>query len=258
MFLHTLYDISNSLVRRYFVPVLGIVICTIFGQCITLAQSRENNVKIEHITGDFYVYTTYKNINGIPFPSNSVYIVTNKGVVLFDTPWDTTQCQPLLDSIYNRHQKKVIMCIVTHFHDDRTAGLEYFKSKGIKTLSSKQTYMLCKKRNEKSAEYYFTDDTVFAVGQYTFRTYYAGKGHSDDNIVIWCDSVKVLYGGCLVKSTENNGLGNIADADITEWKKTISKLIKKYPKACYIIPGHFDWRDKNSLKHTLKLLNNHK
>jgi len=238
--------------------ILYALLLTVFGNYSVLGQNLPNTLKIEQVTGDFYVYTTYKNLNGYPFPSNSAYIVTDDGIVMFDTPWDTTQCQPLLDSIYNKHHKKVIMCIVTHFHDDRTAGLYYFKSKGIKTLSSKQTYVLGKSRNEKTAEHYFIGDTVLKIGQYTFNTYYAGKGHSDDNIVIWCSKSNFLYGGCLVKSTESEGLGNIADANIKEWKKTIRTLIKKYPNAIYIIPGHFDWHDNSSLHHTLKLLNQHK
>lgn len=217
-------------------------------------QTNLGKLSIEHMAGDCYVYTTYKNLNGTPFPSNGMYIVTDEGVVLFDTPWDTSQFQPLLDSIYTRHNKKVVLCIATHFHDDRTAGLEYYAGKGINTFTSKQTYLLCKQRNEKKAEHYFIHDTTFTLGKYSFRTHYAGKGHTDDNIVIWCEQVKLLYGGCLVKSTENKGLGNIADANIKEWKKTIKKLIKEYPKPRYVIPGHFDWHDNTALRHTLTLL----
>src|SRR3954468_16782828 len=81
------------------------------------AQGASPKLSISHLTGNFYIYTTYKNINGSPFPSNSAYLVTDEGIVLFDTPWDTTQFQPLLDSIYARHQKKPVLCIATHYHD---------------------------------------------------------------------------------------------------------------------------------------------
>lgn len=33
---------------------------------------------------------------------------------MFDTPWDTTQFQPLLDSIKFKHNMNVLMCIATH------------------------------------------------------------------------------------------------------------------------------------------------
>ncbi|MEN9303714.1 MAG: BlaB/IND/MUS family subclass metallo-beta-lactamase [Bacteroidota bacterium] len=225
-----------------------------------IQSSIEENLglHISHLVGDYYVFTTYKQLNNQPFPSNGMYCVTADGVILFDTPWDTTQFQPLLDSIQSKHQKKVVMAIATHFHDDRTAGLEYYSTQGIKTYTSKLTYDLCLQNGEKQPTFYFINDTTFTLGKHQFSTYYPGEGHTKDNIVIWCEDAKILYVGCLVKSTENKGLGNLADANLNEWAATIKKVMKKYPKVHFVIPGHFSWSNKKALKHTLKLLKNEK
>lgn len=214
----------------------------------------EPKLIISHLTDQFYVYTTFNIFNGSPFPSNSMYVVTADGVVLIDTPWDTTQFQPLLDSIQARHQKKVVMALATHFHSDRTAGLLYYQSKGIPTYTSRHTHNLCLERNEPASDRVFEKDTVFNIGGYQFHTYYPGEGHTADNIVVWFDKVRVLYGGCLVKSTENQSLGNVADANIKEWGPTMKRLIRKYPDARFVIPGHFSWKSNQSLHHTLKLV----
>ena len=219
-----------------------------------LELTTNEPLKITHLTGDYFVFTTFKPINGNLFPSNGMYCVTDSGVILFDTPWDTTQFQPLLDSIENRHHKKVVVCVATHFHDDRTAGLEYYRSKGVKTYSSKLTFDLCQALNEKQAEFYFTKDTTFTLGNHRFQTYYAGEGHTKDNLVIWCGDAQVLYGGCLVKSTESNGLGNVADANLKAWATTVKKVMKRDPKPAYVIPGHLGWTSNEGLQHTLKLL----
>lgn len=218
------------------------------------AQGNEQGLVVSRLTGDFYVYTTYKPFNGKPFPSNSMYLVTGQGVVMFDTPWDTAQFQPLLDSIEKKHNRKVVMCIATHSHDDRTAGLGFLKEKGVKTYSSELTRKLCEEHNEEQAQYVFTKDTLFTVGGYSFKTFYPGKGHSPDNIVVWFPKHKVLYGGCLVKSTENSGLGNIANADLEEWPLAIKRIIKKFPEPRFVIPGHFGWTSNKGLEHTLELL----
>jgi metallo-beta-lactamase class B len=63
---------------------------------------------ISHLTGDFYIFTTYKTLAGGPYPSNGMYLVTNKGVVMIDCPWESTQFQPLLDSIYYRQKKSIL------------------------------------------------------------------------------------------------------------------------------------------------------
>ncbi len=154
------------------------------------AQADDAKLKITPLYGDFYIYTTYNTYEDSKIPANGMYLVTNSGVVLFDTPWDTTQFQPLLDSIRLRHNKNVSFCIATHWHSDRTEGLEYYKKLGIKTYTTVLTDELCKKNNKKRAEFLLTRDTVFNVGQYSFETYYPSQGHTLDNIVVWFKNEK--------------------------------------------------------------------
>jgi metallo-beta-lactamase class B len=216
------------------------------------------NLEIHHLAGDFYVYTTYHDINGQPFPANGLYLVTSEGVVIIDSPWDKTQIQPLLDSIKKRHNKKALLCIATHFHDDRTGGFDYFRSKGIKTYSSEQTLKFCKKNNEQQAQFTFEKDTIFNIGGYKIETFYPGRGHTKDNIVIWFEKDKILYGGCFVKSTESVRLGNLADADIHAWPKSVRKTIEKFSNPAFVIPGHQSWESNQGLQQTLQLLSEHK
>jgi metallo-beta-lactamase class B len=221
-------------------------------------QQPSSKLVISSLTKDTYVYTTWGDPgNGSLFPANGLYLVTSKGVVLFDTPWDTTQFQPLLDSIRLRHHKNVVICIATHFHADRTAGLAFYSNKGIKTYTSKLTDDLCKEKNEPRAANLLYRDTSFHIGQYTFQTYYPGKGHSPDNIVIWIDQNRTLYGGCFIKSTETNNIGNLSDANVGEWVKSVKKTQAKFENPAFIIPGHQGWADKNALSHTLEILENY-
>ncbi|MES2654185.1 MAG: BlaB/IND/MUS family subclass B1 metallo-beta-lactamase [Bacteroidota bacterium] len=224
---------------------------------VLFSQSAMSPLTITHLTGDFYVYTTYHVYKGTPFPANGLYLVTDSGVVMIDTPWDTTQFQPLLDSIQMKHRKNVVISIATHSHEDRTAGLEYYQQQGIKTFTTKQTALICKAQNQKQAEFLIDKDTVFMVGQYRFQTYYGGAGHTPDNIVVWFEKDKVLYGGCLIKSVEAIDLGNLGDADTKQWPTTIKNIQNKFGKPLYVIPGHQDWTNKSALMHTLKLLQQH-
>lgn len=216
-------------------------------------QPGERNLKITHLTGDFYVFTTYNFYKGSTIPANGLYVVTNSGVIMIDSPWDTTQFQPLLDSIKLKHKKDVVLCIATHFHEDRTGGLEYYRSKGIATYTTKRTDELSKARGMKRAEFLIDQDTVFTFSQYSFQTYYPGKGHAPDNIVIWFEKEKILYGGCLVKSLADNTLGNMGDASTTDYAATIKNVKQKCNHPNYVIPGHNSWASIRSLDHTLKM-----
>lgn len=220
----------------------------------SFGQSKDSPLQISHLTGDFYVYKTFHDYKGMLISANAMYLVTDKGVVLFDAPWDQTQYQPLLDSIKTKHKKDVIMCFATHSHDDRAGGLEFYRQKGIKTYTIKATDEILKSENKKRAEFIIPNDTIFTVGKHSFEVYYPGSGHAPDNIVVWFNKEKVLYGGCFIKSAEAKDLGYLGDADVKEWEKSIQKVQAKFKKPIFIIPGHDDWVDIESLNHTLKMV----
>ncbi len=219
----------------------------------TFGQSSDSKLNITPLTGDFYVYTTYNIYKGEKVPANGLYLVTNEGVLLLDTPWDSTQFQPLLDSIQSRHHQPVTMCISTHFHEDRTAGLEYYRKHGIKTYTTLLTDKLSQKTNKKRAEFLIEKDTIFNIGKYTFETYFPGHGHAPDNIIIWFEKQKILYGACLIKSFEDDNLGNLGDANPLEYANSVNNVIKKCKQPKYVIVGHGDWSNIKSLEHTLKM-----
>lgn len=225
----------------------------IFSFTNIFGQSPEAKLEISPLTGDFYIYTTYNSYEDSQVPANGMYLVTTNGVVLFDTPWDTTQFQPLLDSIQARHNKKVIMCIATHWHSDKTAGLEYYRQQGIKTYTTVLTDELSKKNDKKRAELLISKDTVFNIGPYSFETYYPGEGHTADNIVLWFNKEKILYGGCLIKGADAETLGYLGDANTVEYETTLRRVQLKFPDPKFIIISHSDWNNINSLKHSIKL-----
>lgn len=232
-----------------------IFLTAIFAACFFCASSQKNPpFKIEHLTGDFYIYTTYQDVDGSPYPANGMYMVTDSGVVMIDSPWNADEAPALLDSIELKHHKKVVLCIATHFHADRTGGFAALKKRGVKTYTSVLTNQFCKARKENEAQYYFLNDTTFSVGNCFFNTYYPGAGHSKDNIVIWFPEDKILYGGCFIKSTEAPTLGNLSDANITEWRISIKKVISHFPSTSFVIPGHQMWDNGMCISHTQKLL----
>jgi metallo-beta-lactamase class B len=231
--------------HKYLLSIIFIFFLTnMFGQITS------SNLQITHLKGNFYIYTTYHLYQGEKISANGMYLVTDKSVVLFDTPWDTTQFQQLLDSIQLKHHKKVALCIATHFHDDRTAGLAYYNQQGIKTFTTVLTDELSKKNNKKRAAYLIKKDTVFKIGKYSFETFYPGQGHSPDNIIIWFKQEKILYGACLIKSFEDEDLGYLGDANKMEYATTIKKVQQKFPYPKYVIVGHGNWSNIKSLKHT--------
>lgn len=116
---------------------------------------------------------------------------------------------------------------------------------------------ICKESGEKRAEFNFTKDTIFKVGNYSFETYYGGEGHTKDNIMIWFGKDKILYGGCAVKSKEATDLGYVGEANLKAWPITLQNIKKRFQGPKFIVTGHQDWGSLNSIDHTLELLRKH-
>src|SRR5688572_5108563 len=60
--------------------------------CMFIALGlHSQGLELHPLTGDVYLYTTYQDYEGNPVPANGLYVVTDAGVLLIDTPWDTTE-----------------------------------------------------------------------------------------------------------------------------------------------------------------------
>ena len=145
------------------------------------------------------------------------------------------------------------MSFATHWHSDKTAGLAYYKEQGIKTFTTVLTDELSKKNNKPRAAFLLTKDSAFQVGQYAFETFYPGEGHTADNIVIWFKNEKILYAGCLVKGADDDNLGFLGDGNTAAYAATLKNVKKKCRNPKFIVIAHSDWRNTQSLNHSIMM-----
>jgi len=221
------------------------------------AQSLPS-VKVTPLTKRLYVHTSYRTYQGTPFPANGLIARTRDGIVLVDTGWDvlgdSTNTRQLLDWIDQNLHEPVRFCIVTHYHDDRVAGISLLRKAGVRVISTALTAELAAREGYEKPEGWLPADTTLMVGRLPIRCYFAGEGHTSDNIVVWFPTERVLFGGCLVKSYAAFGLGNIANANLTAWPNTIRQLQRTFPNPRFVVPGHQEWDKTTSLEQTLRLL----
>lgn len=223
--------------------------------CATVAHAQSDKLKIDKLNDHMYVYTTYQEFKGVQYSSNAMYVLTTNGAILIDTPWDKEQYEPLVNHIQKEHNKQVKWVITTHFHEDRSGGLDYFNKLGAKTFTYSLTNEILKERNEPQAKQSIDAEHHFIVEGETLSVHFLGEGHSKDNTVIWFPKEKVLYGGCLIKSAEATTIGNIEDGNVQAWPKTIEAVKQKFHDAQYIIPGHDAWNMPGHIENTERILN---
>jgi metallo-beta-lactamase class B len=104
----------------------------------------------------------------------------------------------------------------------------------------------------------FTDSLTFDLNAEQIDCRYFGAGHSFENITVWIPGKKILFGGCLIKSINSEGLGNLSDAVVNDWDMTVEKIMKENPEIKTIGPGHGDFGGFELLTHTVKLVDKEK
>ena len=206
------------------------------------------------LNSKLYLYKTFGVFGGKEYSTNALYLITKKGVVLFDVPWQKTQYQSLMDTIKKRHNLPVIAVFATHSHADRAGDLSFYNNKGIKTYATAKTNELLKKEGKATSNNLIKTGKKYKIGGEEFIVDFLGEGHTADNVVVWFPKYNVLDGGCLVKSSSAVDLGYTGEANIQQWPLTMKNLQAKYPSSAKVIPGHDEWKGNDHVKHTLELL----
>jgi len=211
---------------------------------ITLVKISDN--VFMHIS-----YATYPNFGRV---SCNGLILADKGkAFLFDTPYSNELTKELVTYISDSLKLRVVGFIPNHWHNDCTGGLEYLKGIGVKTYANQLTIDILKEKGLPYPEIGFKDSLQLFLGDKEILCYYLGAAHSMDNIVVWIPSEKILFAGCMAKSTSSTNLGNTVDGDLKTYPITIKKVIDKFPDAKMVIPGHGNFGGIELLTHTLKL-----
>ncbi len=241
---------------------LSLLIFTSLLSCIVRAQPiQKPKLVVTPLNDRVLVHITYGMYQGNAVPSNGLIIKTSDGVVLIDTGWDsdgnTDNTQQLLQWVADSLHQPVRLCIVTHAHDDRVGGINELHKAGIRVISTPLTAQKTVREGYESPDGILSNDTTFTVGQEPIRCYFPGEGHTSDNIVVWLPNQQILHGGCFVKSVVADGMGNIADANLSEWPNSIRRVMHAFGTAKIVVPGHDEWTDTKALQHTLTLLKKH-
>jgi len=216
-------------------------------------------VTLSKIAENVWVHTSNYTIPGqAPIPVNGLVIVDGDDVILADAAWGELATLSLLETVEKEIGKPVTKLITTHFHPDRVMGVDAAEWKGVEVFTHPDTPILAAEKG-----YPVPNTSVAALKQPGSRikvgnveVAYPGPGHSQDNLVVYVPSAKILYGGDTVRGAESTTLGNISDADFKKWAESLAWVKATYPEAKLVVPGHGKGADLRLIDHTTEMLAN--
>jgi metallo-beta-lactamase class B len=219
----------------------------------------DNDIQLIHLQDSIYVHVTWHHLNNFGrFSSNGLIVIKNGFALMIDTPMDNDKTERLTRYLKDSMSVKLNKLIIGHFHDDCLGGLGFLQSIGIESIANSMTVAKCSEIGLPIPSTSFTDSLTFVFNGEQIVCRFFGAGHSFDNITVWIPSKKILFGGCLIKSSNSLGLGNLSDAVVEDWDLTIKKLMEKYTNIKTVIPGHGDFGGAELLTRTIELVENEK
>jgi len=231
------------------------------------AQTEAQNSKIKYAPSDVkmdvkkvseHVYY----VEGIPgiatdnegFISNAGFVVTNDGVVVFDSLGTPSLAYKLVQKIKTITDQPIKKVVVSHYHADHIYGLQVFEELGAEIIApyGAQKYIRSDAAKSRLEERQFSLDpwvnenthlvlpditveksTHFTMGGLTFTLNFMGKAHSDGDLTMLVEPDKVLFSGDIIFQERIPFVGS---ADSKKWLDTLTRLETDGLTA--LVPGH--------------------
>jgi glyoxylase-like metal-dependent hydrolase (beta-lactamase superfamily II) len=222
-------------------------------------------------------------VHRFPGACNSLIVQCSKRAFTWvDTPCSNEATEKVHQWLTRTHDDANVVQINTGFHNDNLAGNGYLIGKGIPCYGSDLTprlitecwdqtvqkvlpyyerhenrkyrdALLAQKLVAPNKVYPLAQGLSFGIGQESVEVHFPGPSHTRDNVVVYFKNRGILYGGCMIKARNARNLGFLGDADVAAWPKSARKVLKRYPDARIVVPGHGTWGDLELVRHTIEL-----
>lgn len=170
-------------------------------------------------------------------PCNGLIVAGEPGPTIVDTGNTREQGELLLQIAARIAGAPAAQAVATHYHGDRTGGIEAMRAAHVPVHAHPYSVGLAQAYGQPvPGPVAGLEKGPVALGP--VELFYPGPGHARDNITVWHAESGVLFGGCLLRATSDNSIGNLSDADIDAYPGSIARLIERYPQRRFTIPGH--------------------
>lgn len=188
------------------------------------------------------------------FVSNASFVVTDEGVVVFDTLGTPALARRLVEQIRAITAAPIRRVYISHYHADHVYGAQVFEDLGAEIVApaGAQRYLESGAANDRLAERreslapwvnantrivephrLLDDEDRFTMGGVSMRAVNVGSAHSEGDLVLYVETDRVLLSGDIIFEGRIPFLGS---ANSDTWLAVLDELAASDVAA--IIPGH--------------------
>jgi len=188
------------------------------------------------------------------FISNAGFVVTEDGVVVFDTLGTPALAAKALERIRSVTSQPIRKVVLSHYHADHIYGLQVFKEQGAEIIAPAGAldYLAAEasqaRLEERRNSLYpwvnadtrllppdelISEPTEFTLGGVTFILTPLGAAHSDGDLMMFVEPDRVLFSGDMIFEGRVPFVGA---ADTRIWLAALERMRRLELEA--LIPGH--------------------
>ncbi len=238
---------------------------------VFLAYAITPEMKLRRVQEDIYMV---RGVDALPsvenrgFMSNAFGVLTEEGWVVIDALSTPELSKEFVDNLMRVKKAPIKYAIITHYHPDHWYGAKTYKELGAKIVAHKKLMDLYQSGEAQLAlenakqrfgdlfksvvlvppDIVVEDKYTLNVGRKTFEVIYMGPAHTDNDLVVYMPSEKVLFTGDLVLYNRIPFMGDRGASS----KGLVESLHKiKKMDAEVILGGHNEPMDMSAVDFTL-------
>lgn len=220
------------------------------------AAVEDYAMKAEQVAEGVYAIVTpakdFPSAENKGWNSNSTFVVTNDGVLVFDTGSSETIGRAIRNTIATVTDKPVRWVINSHAHGDHWLGNAALADEGTEIISSDVVQARIRAEGQEWVERFKRmtegatgDSTVLAPNQAVHdplarefggvrvEVLFSGNSHSPGDIVFWLPKERVLLTGDVMYTARPPAT---FDANVAQWTRFLGELEALEPLV--VVPGH--------------------
>jgi glyoxylase-like metal-dependent hydrolase (beta-lactamase superfamily II) len=238
---------------------------------LTLAFAMAPEMKLKRVHGNIYMV---RGVDALPsvenrgFMSNAFAVLTKEGWVVIDALSTPELSKEFVDNLMRVKKAPIKYAIITHYHPDHWYGARTYKELGAKIIAHKRllefyqsgeanTVLNANKERFKGLfenvvlvppNMVVEDRLTLKVGGVTFEILSMAPAHTDNDLVVYMPSQKVLFTGDLVYQNRIPFMG-----DRSASSKGLIKALERIKSmdAKLLLGGHNEPMDKSAVDFTL-------
>jgi hypothetical protein len=193
-----------------------------------------NGVRVELIGPALYLYSTVADEG--TSAGNGLVAVTDKGMLLVDTPRTNAQAQTLLSWGQHALNRGWMGAILSTDHPDRDEGLKTVIRRGIPVRALGSTVAQLSRRAIVGPTALVASPTrIWAEGSY--EVFDPGAGGSPEGVVVFFREPSVLFAGPLLVEPGDQRPRGIDELGRTRWREAVARVAARYPHPGRIVVG---------------------